>query len=109
MVDFEITKMNKIHETRNDMCWNFYYIYYGKIYNEEKTRFRRFKYIEWCDIFDLQEYYDKDTITKEEIREYFEYLENSYLTSIKDYNDTEHLKEFYNYCNDTIKSYNEMI
>lgn len=108
-MNIEYTKINKILEVNNDMVHNYYYIYYGRIYNENKTRYRKFKYVEWFDIFDLQEYYEKDIITKEDIRNYAETIENSYLLSIKDYNDTKHLKEFYNYCNETIKNYNRIV
>lgn len=109
MVNIEYTKINKILEVNNDMAHNYYYIYYGRIYNENKTIYKKFKYIEWFDIFDLQEYYEKDYITKEDIKNYANTLENGFLLSIKDYNDTEHLKEFYNYCNDTIKNYNKIV
>lgn len=109
MVDFEYTKINKILEVNNDMVHNFYYIYYGKIYNEDKTRYRRFRYVEWFDIFDLQEYYEKDYITKDDIRNYALTLENGCLLAIKNYNDKKHLKDFYNYCNDTIKNYNRIV
>ena len=105
----EYTKINKIYEVNNSMVHNYYYIYYGRIYNEEHTRYRKFRYIEWFDIFDLQEYYGKDFITKEDIKNYALSIENSYLLSIKDYNDTKHLKEFYNYCNETIKNYNRIL
>ena len=100
------TKINKLLETNNDMAHNYYYIYYGKIYNDDNTRYRRFKYIEWFDMFDVQEFFEKDYITKKDVQEFAKMLENSYLWAIKDYNDKEHLKEFYDYCNETIKDYN---
>ena len=113
MVDFEITKKQKIKEVNNDMCHNYYYLIYGRIYNENKTRYRKFKFVEWFDIFDLQEYYEKDVITKNEIKAYVENLVDSigssYIGDIKDYNDEKGLKEFYNYCNETIKDYNNII
>ena len=105
----EYTKINLLWEHNCDMAHNYYYIYYGKIYNEDKTRYRKFKYVDWFDIFDLQEYYDKDYITKEDIRNYALTLENGYLLSIKDYNDTKGLKEFYNYCRESIENYNRII
>ena len=33
----------------------------------------------------------------------------SYIDDIKNYNDEKGLKEFYNYCNETIKNYNNII
>ncbi len=109
MVDFEITKKQKILEINNDMCHNFYFLIYGRIYNESKTKYKKFKFVEWFDIFDVQEFFDdKEYITKNDIIDYLNNLENSYLLNIKDYNDEKGLKEFYNYCNETIKKYNDI-
>lgn len=109
MVDFEITKKQKILEINNDMCHNYYFLIYGRIYNESKTKYKKFKYVEWFDIFDVQEFFDdKEYITKNDIIDYLNNLENSYLLNIKNYNDIENLKEFYNYCNETIKKYNDI-
>lgn len=113
MVNFEITKKQKLLEVNNDMCHNYYYLIYGKIYNENKTRYRKFKFVEWFDIFDMQEYYEKDFITNTEIKAYVNNLIDSigcsYIDDIKNYNDEKGLKEFYNYCNETIKNYNNII
>lgn len=109
MVDFEITKTKKLLEINNEMAHNYYYIIYGRIYNEERTRIRKFKYVLWFDIFDLQEYFEKDIITKEDIKNYINDLEIGYLMNLKDYNDIEGLKDFYDYCNETIKNYNKIL
>lgn len=108
MVDFKITKIKKILEVNNDMCHNYYFLIYGRIYNNSKTRYREFRYIEWFDIFDVQEYFEKTFITEEDIKEYINSLENTYLLNIKDYNDAKGLQEFYNYCNETIINYNKI-
>ena len=108
-MNIKYTKINKLHEQKNDMCHNFYYIYYGRIYNEDKTKYRKFKYIEWFDIFDLQEYYDKEYISEEDIRNFALNLENGYLLNIKDFYDTENLEKFYKYCNETIRNYIEIV
>lgn len=108
MVDFEITKRQKIREVNNSMCHNYYFLVYGRIYNEGRTRMRKFKYVEWFDIFDVQEFFeDKEWITQEDAREYLNNLKVPYLYNIKDYNDEKGLKEFYNYCNETINEYNK--
>lgn len=113
MVDYKITKVHKLYEVNNEKCHNYYYLIYGKIYNENKTRYRKFKFVEWFDIFDMQEYYEKDFITNTEIKAYVNNLIDSigcsYIDDIKNYNDEKGLKEFYNYCNDTIKNYNNII
>ena len=109
MVDFEITKQQKILEINNDMCHNYYFLVYGRIYNEGKTRMRKFKYVQWFDIFDVQDFFeDKEWITQEDVREYLNNLEVPYLYNIKDYNDEKGLKEFYEYCNKTIEDYNRI-
>lgn len=72
MVDFKITKIQKLKEVNNSMCHNYYYIVYGRIYNESKTKYKKFKFVEWFDIFDMLEYYEKDFVTKEEIKNYQE-------------------------------------
>lgn len=109
MVDFKITKKQKILEVNNDKAHNFYYLIYGRIYNKEKTRYRKFKFVEWFDIFDLQEYFDKDYITEDDIKQYVDDLiETTYIMQIKDYDDKEGLKNFYEFCNDTIRNYNNI-
>lgn len=113
MVNFEITKKQKLLEVNNDMCHNYYYLIYGKIYNENKTRYRKFKFVVWFDIFDLQEYFEKDIIYKEDIKNYIDDLifgaSCVYTDNIKSFDDEKGLKEFYNYCNETIKNYNNII
>ena len=109
MVDFKITKKQKILEVNNDKAHNFYYLVYGHIYNEEKTRYRKFKFVEWFDIFDLQEYFEKEYITEDDIKQYVnELIDTTNITNIKDYNDKEGLKNFYDFCNDTIRRYNNV-
>ena len=109
MVNFEITKQQKILEINNDMCHNYYFLIHGRIYNEGKTRMRKFKYVQWFDIFEIMDFFEKEYVTKQDVKEYLNNLENSYLLNIKDYNDEKGLKEFYNYCNETIENYNKMI
>ena len=107
MVDFKITKTQKIKEVNCDMCHNYYFLIHGRIYNEGKTRYRKFKYVQWFDIFDVQDFFeDKEFITQKDVKEYLNNLEVQYLYNIKDYNDEKGLKEFYEYCNETINDYN---
>ena len=69
---------------------------------------RKFKYVEWFDIFDVQEFFDKDWITKDDVKEFAKNIENCYLTSIKDYDDIEGLKQFYSFCRESIENYNKV-
>lgn len=111
MVNFEITKTQKLKEVNNSMCHNYYYIVYGRIYNESKTKYKKFKFIEWIDIFDMLEYYEKNFVTNEEIKNYVNDLifgaSSAYTNNIKNFDDEKGLKEFYNYCNKTIEDYNK--
>ena len=43
-----------------------------------------------------------------DIKEYLNNLECPYLHNIKSYDDTEGLKEFYAFCNETIDNYNKL-
>lgn len=109
MIDFEITKKQKILEVNNEMCHNYYYLIYGRLYNENRTKYKKFKYVLWFDIWDLLEYYEKDFVTNEEIKRYIEEIENPYLTYIENFGDIEKIKDFYKFCNDTINDYNNLI
>ena len=82
MIDFEITKKQKILEVNNEKCHNYYFLIYGKIYNENKTKIRKFKYIQWFDIFDVQEFFEKEFITKNDVMEYSNNLEIPYIYNI---------------------------
>lgn len=112
MVNFEITKTQKIKEVNNSMCHNYYYIAYGRIYNESKTKYRKFKFIEWVDIFDILEYYDTNYVTDEEIKNYIIDVifgaTCAHTDNIKSFDDEKGLKSFYSYCNETIENYNKI-
>lgn len=113
MVDFKITKTQKLKEVNNSMCHNYYYIVYGRIYNESKTKYKKFKFVVWFDIFDLQEYFEKDIIYKEDIKNYVDDLifgaSCAYIDNIKSFDDEKGLKKFYEYCNETIEEYNKIL
>ena len=102
MIDFEITKKRKILEINNDKCHNYYYLIFGRIYNENRTKYINFKFAEWFDIFDLQEYFDKDIITKQDIKQYLDEREIIPLLNIKSYDDKKGLQNFAEYCNETL-------
>lgn len=107
-MEIEYTRIKLIHEVNNDKAHNFYYMYQGRIYNDDRTEYRRFKYIQWFDIFDVQEFYDEDVVTKQDIEDFADQLECGYLYNIRGYNDEKGLQEFYDYCNETIEDYNRV-
>ena len=109
MKDFtvELTTHKKLLEVNNSMCHNFYYLQHGRIYNADHTRFRKFKFVEWFDIFDVMEYFEKDVVSKQEIAEFANEIawstSETFKNGIKSYDDC---KEFYELCNKTINDYN---
>lgn len=103
--EVKITKTNKLLEVNNDMVHNFYYLVYGRIINESKTKYKKFRFVLFYDIFDLQEYWDDVVITKDMEKEYRDALIFNMVSTIKSYDDT---KDFYELCNNTIKNYNKI-
>ena len=58
--DVKITKVSKLLEVNNDMVHNFYYLVSGRIINESKTKYKKFRFVLFYDVFDLQEYWESD-------------------------------------------------
>lgn len=42
------------------MVHNFYYLVHGRIINENKTKYKKFRFLLFYDTFDLQEYFETD-------------------------------------------------
>lgn len=99
----EITKIRLLKEVCNDMCHNFYYAVYGRIYNEDKTRYKKFHFVVWFDAFDIQENAGRDYYTKQDKKELLDLYAMSFCDMVTDYNN---VTDFYNACNDTINRYN---
>lgn len=103
----KVTKIIKLKEVNNDMCHNYYYLVHGRLIDKETKIYLKYKFIMWFDVFDVQEYFNKDIITNSDVKQYKEDLSYSYLShNIKDINDKEHIKEFLQDCNKTIDAYN---
>lgn len=111
MANYKITKIKKILEVNNDMAHNYYYLVYFHLQNEEKTKYKKGKFVIWFDIFDLQEYYIEENeelrgITQEEIKQYASELAvNDLECFCKSYEDTKELQDF---CNQSITDYNRI-
>lgn len=108
---FKITKIKSLKEVNNDMVHNYYYLVYGRLYNNEHTMYRKFKFVLFFDIFDVQEYFEKDAILKTDIKDYLDSYALSTCLSYElnedgTYYDKDKLKEFYDFCNNTINNYN---
>ena len=103
--EVKITKTSKLLEVNNDMVHNFYYLVYGRIINESKTKYKKFKFVLFYDVFDLQEYWEDLVITKDMEKEYRDALIFNMVDTIKSYDDT---IDFYELCDNTIKDYNKI-
>ena len=112
-MEIKITKREKLYEMNNEMCHNFYYLVHGRLYNDDKTAYRKFKFVSWFDIFDVDEFfYDNEEmnniITEDMIKEYLEECIWGTVSIVTDYNNENQLRNFYDMCNDSIIRYNEV-
>lgn len=105
--EVNITKRKKLLEINNDMVYNIYYLIQGRIYNKNKTKYKKFKFVLFYDIWDLLEYYEEyDKITKDMEKDFINDLIYGYTQYINSYEDVNY---FYELCDDTIKNYNKII
>ena len=104
--DAIVTKIRLIREVNNEKCHNFYYEIRFRVY-ATPTHYWKGNFVEWFDTNDLAEYYDKDTFTKKDIREYIEMLASNFIDSAprKDIN-RETMRSFYDMCRYSIENYN---
>ena len=115
-MEIKITKRQKLLEINNDMCHNYYYLVHGRIYNDDKTAYRKFKFVPWFDIFDVDEYFNGDDgdevydipITDEMIMKYLDECIWATVSIVSEYNNENQLRNFYEICNESIVRYNEI-
>lgn len=110
---FEITKIKKLYDVNDDMERDYCYMIYVRLFNNEHTKYIKYKFILWFDIFEVEEYFEKDAISKNNIRWFIEdYAFNTCLYYKLDesttYYDIDRLKDFLSFCNETIKKYNRI-
>ena len=104
-MEIKITKKEKLQEINNSMVHNFYYLVHGRIINDEKTKYKKFKLVLFFDVFDVQEYFEKESYTKDDIKIYVDALIDGYINIIPNYNNT---SGFFQVCTDTIERYNKI-
>lgn len=102
----KVTKRQLLRRRQNDMENNWYYLIHGRIYNADKTRYRKYRFVVMFDGDDLWEYYRKDNISEREISEYVDEMIFSFTQYIKGYND---VQEFVEICNQSIRRYNSVM
>lgn len=104
MENMEITKINRLLEVRNDMVHNYYYLVYGRLYNEDKTMYKKFRFVIMFDAFDVQEYFDRDFFTKEDLKQFAKDYAYNFIDC--NYSGYESFTNFVKECNKTIDEYN---
>lgn len=102
----EITKRVKLLEVCNDKCHNYYFLVYVRIYNADKSRYRKSKFVVFFDNEDVGEYANKDYYNKGDVMEFLNELIAANLSYIKSYNDTD---DYYDICTDSIRHYNSVV
>lgn len=106
-MEVKITKRTLLLEVNNDKTHNYYYYVRGRINNDDKTKYKKFGFVVWFDIFDLSDYYESnDVFTKKDILNYLDELICSNVSIIKSYDDC---KNFYEFCKNSIDQYNAII
>jgi hypothetical protein len=113
IVDWRITKRTKLLEINNDMCHNYYYLINGRINNADRSAYKKFKFVIWFDIFDVDEFFNhveddvwlERPITDDDISAYIDECICCYTDMIYSY---ENCNDFYEMCNNSIIRYNEI-
>ena len=99
----KVTKIKKLLEVNNEKCHNFYYLVCGRIYSPDGTKFRRFRFVEWFDAFDVMDFSEKDHYDKNDVRALLDAMIDGNLSLIKSFDDC---KDFYEMCDASIRRYN---
>lgn len=109
---YQVTKRELLEHYSNCYATNWFYLIHGKIYNDEHTRYYRFKFVIWFDGCDYGEWLSDCNLkdTKANLKDYLENLIDSYVDNIAGMMngkyDKEHYKKVVEFCNDTINTYN---
>lgn len=101
----KITKINLLKTINNDMQFCKYYDVHFRLYNKDKTKYKKGHFIMQIDIFDVQEYFEKDVITQKD----WNIIKYEYGYSTIDSYNYDNCKELYKYANNTINDWNNSI
>jgi hypothetical protein len=106
---FEITRIEKLYETNNDMEHHYWYLVHLRIINKEHTKYKKIRYVIDFDSFEIQEYFEQEFYTKQNINEYKnELASNVVYLYLKD--DIFHnCNELIEYAQNTINNYNSFV
>lgn len=106
-MEIKITKRTLAYEVNNDKVHNYYYYVQGHMYNDDNTKYKKFRFIVSFDVYDLADFYDKDVFTKNDILNYVNEMSFCCFTDyIKTYDDC---KYFHELCKQSIENYNKIL
>lgn len=105
---FKITKITKILETNNEMEHHFYFLVNARLINKEQTKFKKIKFVIDFDAFDIQEYFEQDFYTTDNINIYKNEIASSVVYSYLKDDIFSNCNDFYNFANNSIKNYNDI-
>lgn len=97
-----ITKLISLGNAISEKCCNYYFLAYVRFYNEDRTAYRKAKFVIWLDSEDVMEWLDSDEYTMQDVRDEAMELAVNTLDMIKSYDDCQ---DFYDYCNETIRRF----
>ncbi len=103
----KITKRINLGTVCNEKCHNFYYNVRLRIYFGD-SKYLKCSMLIWFDIFDVQEYFDKDNVTQKDINDYLNEMIFVEIDTINGANLTV-TQNFIKQCNEKIKEYNSKL
>ena len=104
-MEIKITKKQKLLSVRNEWVAGDYYLIHGRIINEDKTSFYRFKFVLHidlaCDLWDGENDIPYDEALNDIIWSFCDQAGNDY--------DFVNIARFYRLCNKTIENWNSSV
>ena len=104
-MEIKITKKSLLFSVSNSMYSADYWLINGRIYNDEKTRYYKFKFILFID--PVNDLYDTETETFLDYNEFLNDLIFSFCDEMgNDYNNINKINSFIDKCNETLEKWN---
>ena len=106
MLKYKITKTSLLRHVCNDACNNYYYEIKARLYVSE-THFYRVAFVISFDAFDVQDYFEKDCYTKQDLKIYKDEIAHAFCCDLTAYDESE-ITQVYDICNKTINGFNQL-
>ena len=104
-MEIKITRRELLRHDNNEMVTNWFYLVHGRLYNDDETMYKKFKFVVWIDGDDLWFDDDDEGWSYVPLDEYLNYYcIPSFTDLIRGYDDCD---DFYDACYDSIISWNE--